>query len=165
MNKSEDKRLHPIAGAVVCLLGTMFLSLPVLAETVTGSLGEAVDGDTLILDGRNFDLSGIVSPVPGFMCTLRNRESNCGSIARGGLLDLMAGATVTCETDGSGWICSAGGYDLAQNMVHTGWAVPERDDDPRFTTQLERAQNRNQGLWRADPELTIGEIRAAGQRQ
>ncbi len=164
MSKSDDKRLPPIPGVAVCLLITMLLAVPAQAETVTGMLGEAVDGDTLILNGRNFDLSGIVAPAPGFMCTLRNRESNCGSIARGGLLDLMAGATVTCETDGAEWRCSAGGYDLAQNMVHTGWAVPARDDDPRFATQLERAQSRKQGLWHADPELTIGEIRTAGQR-
>ncbi len=160
MSKSQNNRPHLVSGAAVCLL--LAFAFPAFGETVTASLGEAVDGDTLVLNGRYLDLAGIVAPAPGFQCTLRGRQSDCGSIARGALLDLMAGAVVTCESTAGGWRCSAGGFDLAQNMVHTGWAVPARDDDPRFTAQLERAMTRNQGLWHAEPELSIGEIRSAG---
>jgi endonuclease YncB( thermonuclease family) len=137
-------------------------AIPAFGETVTAGLGEAVDGDTLVLNGRNLDIAGIVAPEPGFLCTLRGRTSDCGSIARGALLDLMAGAVVTCNSISGGWQCSAGGFDLAQNMVHTGWAVPVRDDDPRFSAQLARAMTRNQGLWHAVPQLSLGEIRSAG---
>ncbi len=142
----------------------MAFAFPALGETVTANLGEAVDGDTLVLNGRYLDLAGIVAPAPGFQCTLRGRTSDCGSIARGALLDLMAGAVVTCNSAAGGWRCSAGGFDLAQNMVHTGWAVPTRDGDPRFAAQLERAMTRNQGLWHAVPRVSLGEILTAGAR-
>lgn len=149
-----------MTGAAACFL--LAITFPASGETVTANLGEAVDGDTLVLNGRYLDLSGIVAPSPGYVCTIRGRENNCGSIARGALLDLMAGAIVTCNSDGNGWRCTAGGFDLAQNMVHTGWAVPASDNDPRFVDQLERAMTRNQGLWRAEPRLTVREIRRAG---
>ncbi len=160
MSIFQRRRPHLVSGAAVCILLTF--AFPAFAETVTAGLGEAVDGDTLVLNGRYLDLAGIVAPAPGFQCTLRGRTSDCGSIARGALLDLMAGAVVTCQTAVGGWRCMAGGFDLAQNMVHTGWAVPVRDNDVRFTTQLERAMTRNQGLWHATPDLSLGEIRTAG---
>ncbi len=162
MSKTQNTRPHLIPGAVVFFW--LAFAFPAFAETVSAGLGEAVDGDTLVLNGRYLDLAGIVAPAPGFQCTLRGRTSDCGSIARGALLDLMAGAQVTCQSAAGGWLCSAGGFDLAQNMVHTGWAVPARDNDPRFTAQLERATTRNQGLWRANPKLSISEIRRAGMR-
>jgi len=101
----------------------------VMAADVVGK-GDAVDGDTIVVAKKRFNLEGIDAPELDQRCVWPNGEIPCGDIARTALLDLVAGARVTCRpegTDAAGETigrCAADGFDIGGNMVHTGWRWP-----------------------------------------
>ena len=142
---------------VLLLVGARYDRAP--AATISSGLGEAVDGNTVILNGQYLTLHGIKAPKPGFKCVIRGRERDCGRIARAALLDLMAGATIVCESvTASTYRCKANGYDLSEGMVYVGYAVPLANAPARYHQELKRAQNKRHGLWRADPAPSVQSI-------
>ena len=123
------------------------------AEAVTGT-ATVIDGDTLEVAGRQFNLYGADAPELDQTCQWPNKTIPCGDVARTALMDLVAGVEVTCEPhskdpDG-GWLayCSADGFDLGQNMVHTGWALVARHYSSRHSSTEERAKAAKRGLWK-----------------
>lgn len=153
-----------IGCAAGCLGLFLAASNPGYAAGTSSGLGEAVDGHTVILNGQRFRLFGIVAPKPGFQCKIRGSLRDCGNIARAALLDLMAGSQITClSASGGRYRCTANGYDLSEGMVYVGWAVPLADAPTKYQSELKRAQDRQHGLWRASPALTIKSILAAGR--
>jgi endonuclease YncB( thermonuclease family) len=95
------------------------LAAPAAAETAT-----VVDGDTIRLNGKTYDLWGIDAP---------EAEQRCGSWPSGReatehLKQFIAGKAVTCEpkaTDRFGQtvaLCRAEGADLGEMMVRDGYA-------------------------------------------
>jgi len=152
----------PVLAATTVILAAMVIvgeSGSSSAASVSSNLGEAVDGNTVILDGRQFRLHGVRAPKPGFKCTIRGSERDCGRIARAALLDLMAGAHIVCESiTASAFRCTADGYDLSQGMVYVGYAVPIAGAPALYRQELKRAQDRRHGLWRAKPTLTVNAI-------
>ncbi len=132
---------------------------PSRGASVTSGFGEAIDGNTVILNGQRFTLVGIAAPKPGFECTIRGAVRDCGGIARAALLDLMAGAKIECVlATPRRYRCTANGYDLSEGMVYVGWAVPLSNAPVKYNSELNRAQARNHGLWRASPVLTVQSI-------
>ena len=118
---------------------------------------EVRDGQTLIVDGRRLRLEGIVAPALGTRCQLRGNEHDCGRISTTALMDLTAGATVTCTrreavaADGSRYArCRAGGYDLSEGMVYTGWAEADTTQMNRYTALEAAARQARRGMWRRD---------------
>ena len=118
---------------------------------------EVLDGQTLIVDGNRLRLEGIVAPPLGARCQLRGNEHDCGRISTTALMDLTAGATVTCtrrETvaaDGSRYArCRAGGYDLSEGMVYTGWAQADTAQMNRYAALETAARQARRGMWRRD---------------
>ena len=105
----------------------LLLALPTLA----GPDGPVtvIDGNTLEVAGARLRLHGIDAPDLDQPCRLRGRTQNCGVIARAALMDLTAGAELDCEmrgrdADGRALAtCTADGYDVAEGMVYTGWAL------------------------------------------
>ena len=87
------------------LLATaMTFSLLHPAHPAAGELGDAVagpatviDGDTLEVAGRRFDLLGIDAPELNQTCQWPNKEIPCGEIALGALMDLTTAVQVLCE--------------------------------------------------------------------
>lgn len=69
-------------------------------------------------------------------------------------MDLVAGATVTCKPQwqdpegGELAFCYADGFDLSENMVHTGWAHAARRYCNHYTATEERAKAAKRGVWR-----------------
>ena len=99
------------------------------ADSISSKAFTVVDGNRLSINGRTIRLTGIIAPEPGRMCVLFGKERDCGIIAKAGLSDLTAGATIVChkaaDVEGApAHRCTAGGYDLSEGMVYTGWAVP-----------------------------------------
>jgi len=116
---------------------------------------EILDGQTLIVDGHRLRLEGIAAPALGMRCQLRGNEHDCGRISTTALLDLTAGASITCilrETvamDGSRLArCRAGGYDLSEGMVYTGWAEADAAQMSRYATLETAARKARRGMWR-----------------
>ncbi len=126
---------------------------PALAEQFSAAPGkyEVEDGMTIALAGERITLRHISAPPMGTACVLRGKERDCGLISRSSLMDLSAGATIKCRRgeDGLGH-CTAGGFDLAENMVYTGWAVPNAGAPARYWVQMAGAKARKRGFWRAE---------------
>lgn len=138
----------------------------VLASILGGLPAEAdvqgkptiVDGDSLILGGQRFDLFGIDSPEPGTSCLKENgTRFDCGRIATTALLDLTAGMEVKCQPKGPAEhpateaipaLCTAGGFSLNRNMVHTGWAIADQAVSSDYVDTERKAKEAKRGLWR-----------------
>jgi endonuclease YncB( thermonuclease family) len=113
-----------------------------------------VTGDKLRLGGATYCLFGIDAPDPGQQCRRANgRTFDCARVAALALMDLTAGAKVSCQPNGAPRedctmaICRAGGFDLSANMVHTGWALNDSRQTGRYTQLQTRAKKRKHGLW------------------
>ncbi|MDP6707560.1 MAG: thermonuclease family protein [Alphaproteobacteria bacterium] len=141
------------------LAGSLFLaSIPILATPATGAdfSGEVriVDGDTLEIGGRRLRLYGIIAPVLDNRCAVAGKTIACGRVSRSALLDLTAGAKVSCDlvkggtTDEPPAICRAGGYDLSEGMTYTGWARADTETTDAYRRFERDARRHHRGLWR-----------------
>ena len=138
------------------LFATALWTLP--AEADDRGMPNIIDGDSLEIEGKRFDLFGIDSPEPGTHCQKENGKNfDCGRIATTALLDLTAGLDVTCipVTEGdqdrstpTPAHCTAGGFSLNRNMVHTGWAVADRAASNDYVETEGEAKAAKRGLWR-----------------
>lgn len=123
------------------------------ADPLTSKEFTIVDGNRLEIGGQQVRLAGIVAPSLGQECVLFGKTRDCGLIARSGLADLTAGATVICHSAGTRnavatHYCTADGYDLSEGMVYTGWAVPLEDAPRAYWRVLKSARTRPRGFWR-----------------
>ncbi len=134
---------------------------PALAEIA--GMPKIIDGDTIEVQGQAIRLYGIDAPELGQACTIKERTYDCGMVARTALLDLTAGIAVTCKLvsaeaasaepgrateDGRPGRCFAQGYDLAEGMAYTGWALAQREVSAHYLVFEERAQAAGRGLWK-----------------
>jgi endonuclease YncB( thermonuclease family) len=150
--------------SVLAVLGALLAGSSVAwpqAGDVSGT-PSVIDGRTLSIKGRLFVLFGIEVPGPGQVCERRARAYPCGNVARTALMDLVAGATVTCrpvtgerarlagrQPGGTVALCRATSTDLSWNMVHTGWALAEPTYGKRYYGAIEAAaRQRRSGLWK-----------------
>jgi endonuclease YncB( thermonuclease family) len=107
--------------------------------------------------GERIRLYGIAAPEPDQTCRWPNKVIPCGRIAGTAAMDLIAGVDrVVCETrgrDASGlWIatCSADGFDIGRNMVHTGWALAGRRESTVYADVEDQARRDKRGLWKGE---------------
>ena len=131
------------------LAGAFLLSPAGASDVLSTKTFTIVDGNRIVIDGREFRLDGIIAPELGRQCMLGGKARDCGLIARAGLLDLTAGATVTCRKAGADTHrCTADGYDLSEGMVYTGWAVPLDGAPKAYWRVLKGARERPRGFWK-----------------
>ena len=105
---------------------------PANAEDITGP-ARVIDGDTIEVAGERIRLHGIDAPENKQTCKWPGKTIPCGQLATTALMDLTAGAQITCKTrekDRYGrWVAvcyDPDGFDISRNMVHTGWALAYR---------------------------------------
>ncbi len=122
---------------------------------ITGP-AKAIEGDVIEIKGERLRLFGIDAPEPGQSCTILGNSIDCGHIAKTALMDLTAGATVVCRPTAKmrrGLVvarCSVDGFDISENMVHTGWALADPEDGSRYLAKQQEAKRAKRGLWRGD---------------
>jgi len=139
-----------IAALLVVALGVG----EVAAGEILRGRATAVDGEILAVAGREVRLAGIEAPPLGDKCPFRGRAIDCGLVARAQLADLTAGATVVCETLNREQAaipfarCEAGGYDISEGMIHTGWARVGKRAPARYRDVEQAARLAGRGLWR-----------------
>jgi len=143
--------------AVVAVL--VVTALPARAE-LTGA-AQIIDGNTLEVAGQRVELFGIDAPDLDQVCRHAGRDYECGKVARAALWDLVAGLDVVCTPEPGvptedGVVvatCTAGGFSLNENMVHTGWALADRQASDRYVAKEEEAKEARRGLWRGEFDL------------
>ena len=119
-----------------------------------GGQARVIDGKTLEVDGRRFSLFGIDAPDLGQTCPWPNKVIPCGRIARTAMMDLVAQTRVNCTPlDGKRRgirlaRCFAGGFDIAGNMVPTGWALAYRPESAAYAATESKAKKARRGLWK-----------------
>ena len=148
MRQDKAIRIGPRYRALLAGAGLLLTAaLAALAGEVT-----VIDGDTLEIDGKRYDLFAVDAPEPGQRCRIKQQSYDCGEVARTALLDLTAGVAVTCRylEAGSGTAarCSADGYDLSEGMAYTGWALADRAVSDRYLALERGAEKAKRGLWR-----------------
>lgn len=130
----------------------LFIAMPAFAADITGT-PTIIDGETLEVGGKRFKLWGIDAPDARQTCNIRRRDYNCGRISTTALMDLVAGVSVTCRpVKGSKGVarCYAGGYELSEGMIHTGWALAMPRDHARFAPIEKKAAAARRGLWQGE---------------
>ncbi|WP_299620318.1 thermonuclease family protein [Pelagibius sp.] len=152
--------------SVLIALIVLALSVPpaAMAGAADDIRGQAriIDGDSLEVAGQTLDLAGVDAPEIEQRCERRNRLYDCGRLAQAALMDLTAGTEVACRLLAAAPAgtaapplarCSAGGYDLSEGMVYTGWALmpPGPQAGGRiagFETIQDKAAEKQRGLWK-----------------
>lgn len=115
-----------------------------------GQLVQVIDGRTLLIDGRTFQLAGIQTPVPGQQCEREGRLEPCGEQAAAALakiVDLSVKPLECQPVDGEGngeVTCLVEGRDVAETLVKQGRAMATGD---RYTQAAAQARSAKLGLW------------------
>ena len=146
--------MKPIVTLAALFVATM--AAPASPQEVRGA-ALVIDGDTLSIAGQRFHLHGIDAPEDGQTCQWPGKRIPCGELARWALMDLIAGAAVSCQPVGAvledgGRVasCASGGFDLSANMVHTGWALADPATGGAYRETEARAQRKRHGMWKGD---------------
>ncbi len=130
-----------------------------IAGSYSGN-AEILTGETLKVDGKTFRLVGIDAPEKGQICINRSgKPFDCGRISATGMMDLTTGVLVRCDPVNSNEIspivavCTAGGYDLSEGMVYTGWALADPQTGAALDQFQQQAKGKKHGLWAGQFDL------------
>ncbi len=114
-----------------------------------------IDGDSLLVDGREVRLHGIDAVELHQTCREpAGREWPCGRLARAHLRKLVRDRSLTCRTideDRYGRIVARcvtdEGMDVAERMVRDGWAVAYVRHSPAYVMAERDARDARRGIW------------------
>ncbi len=141
-----------IIAALILVMGTLIAAkLDSVGQERFGGRFSAVDGDTLAHGGKRLRLIGIDAPEMGQSCMRDGAEWPCGVQAKDYLKTLLQTGTVECSGNDKDRYqrllvrCSAGGKDIAGDMVAAGFAVTT--EYFLFSREQALAQNRRAGVW------------------
>lgn len=138
---------------IVPLFILAWMNAPLMAANVDGE-ALVIDGKTLEVGGKRFRLFGIDAPDLDQTCRWPNKDIPCGKISKTAMMDLVAQTRVTCAPMAGPPAgiplarCSAGGFDIARNMVHTGWALAFRPESTLYVDTENKAKAARRGLWK-----------------
>jgi endonuclease YncB( thermonuclease family) len=133
--------------------------IPLLSFALLGAAAppqvRVVDGDTIVVGAETVRLWGVDAPEGRQTCRDRKGAAYaCGDVARDRLRQLIKGVPVTCQQrDRDGYdrlvgLCRAGGHDLGEAMVRSGWAVEYRQFSSGSYARAEsEARAARRGLW------------------
>ncbi len=113
-----------------------------------------IDGDSVVVAGREMRLQGIDAPEGRQHCTRGGADWACGEEARRHLQSLIGGRPLTCRADESDQhgrllsVCEVAGNvingrSLNAAMVDDGFAVAYG----RYRSEEQRARSARRGLW------------------
>jgi endonuclease YncB( thermonuclease family) len=122
-------------------------------EMIVGG-ARAIDGDSLIVQGRPMRLRGLDAPEARQLCTLAGQSMACGREAMRALQRWLARGPVSCighETDRYGRLlvtCRVNGADIGADLVRNGFAV----DYGGYRAEESEARAAYRGLWAGEFE-------------
>ena len=140
-----------MTAVVLPVLALILLSTSALRAE---SMAEAVDGDTLLVNGETVRLLGIDAPDKAARCRKNGDSYPCGLAAQQALAALIADAPVRCDgLEGVRFgkvivaTCRAGDIDLGHEMVRRGWARADRRYASRYEHVEAAARAAKLGIW------------------
>jgi len=143
---------------IVIAASQVLLPISVGAEQGGSIVGppKVIEGDLLKVGNTVVRLYGIDAPERDQTCRGESREYDCGYIAATGLMDLTAGlSSITCRIEGrtadGTTVASCSdphGFDLSQQMIHTGWALALPGAEARYHRIEEKSRAAKRGLWK-----------------
>ncbi|HRK25599.1 MAG TPA: thermonuclease family protein [Beijerinckiaceae bacterium] len=146
-------RLSTLVSLIVLVLlfvwSTRQMDRPVPGDPLSNGRAEAVDGDSLRMNGEEMRLLGIDAPEFSQTCKRGGQDWKCGREAAQHLRRLLARAPVTCighERDRYNRLlvtCRSLGVDLGAAQVKAGMAIA---NGGYFVEEAE-ARNESRGLW------------------
>ncbi len=133
------------------------LALSWLRFGTSGAHGQArvIDGDSLVVNGREVRLKGIDAPEGRQTCRRNDATWACGEEARRHLTGLISNRQVRCggaESDQHGRLlgtCEVAGRSLNAAMVEDGYAVSYGGT---YQREEARARGERRGLWSGEFE-------------
>lgn len=156
-----DKRFILLAFAA-------FAAVPAEANILSGP-ATVVDGDTIEMTGTRIRLLGIDAPESAQQCQREGQPWACGTEATATLHEILASQPLECRSEGTDMYgrtlatCRNAVFDLGQEMVRRGMALPSSDAPPEYSQAQEIARQLRYGLWSAEFQ-TPAEWRAANPR-
>ena len=136
----------------LALLVTVAPAPTAASNAITGQ-PRIIDGDTIEVAGERIRLHGIDAPESKQTCEWPGKTIPCGRLATLALMDLTAGAEVTCKTrekDRYGrWVAvcyDPDGFDIGRNMVHTGWALAYRQYSTDYVGTEDNSREAKRGM-------------------
>lgn len=129
------------------------MAFPLQAQSSFTGTADAIDGDSLTVNGIEVRLFGIDAPEGQQKCSRDGREWPCGEAAAGKLRSLVEGQTVTCRVRGRDTygravsVCYAGPLELNRTMVAQGWATAFREYAQDYVADEVRAKAARVGIW------------------
>lgn len=130
---------------VVCLLA---LAMLMRDERIAGG-AVAIDGDTLVMDGRRIRLRGLDAPELAQTCERAGVTYRCGEEARAAARALVVGQPVSCLARGRDRYdrllatCAVRGLDIGADLVRRGLAVSFGG----YESEEREARDARRGLW------------------
>lgn len=154
-----------------CVVGLLLGLLLVVVKTVAGLSVEqgyprVVDGDTVVLNGKNIRLQGIDAPETRQTCNDRyGSVYQCGVVSTNKLKWKIGKRPVICSLEDEkdyygryiGYFSLSSPMDVAKSlnawMVYWGYAVSYRYYSTEFVPQEDRAKLLRRGLWSGTFEM------------
>ncbi|CAN1510836.1 COG1525 Micrococcal nuclease (thermonuclease) homologs [Rhabdaerophilaceae bacterium] len=160
----SQKRFLPAATLIVLgvLVAAALNRRP--QEMVTG-VARAIDGDSLVVSGREMRLKGLDAPEGRQLCSVANQSIPCGRQATQALQRWLARGPATCtgdEIDRYGRLlvhCRINGTDINADLVRQGFAV----DYGGYAAEEREAKTAYRGIWAGEferPETYRQRLRA-----
>lgn len=143
-------------GTVVSILVAVSAAALLYVDWGSRHRAHAIDGDTILMDGRHLRLAGIDAPELKQQCRdADGRWYNCGLIAKAALEMLIhPPANLECRDIGERSynravvICTVDGADLGGTMVWLGHAIDlTMFSHGRYAVQQEAARGARRGIW------------------
>ena len=136
-------------GATLLLL----CASPGAAQAPVSGIGQAKDGDSLMVGGTEVRLFGIDAPEWDQYCQKNGQDWSCGTAAADKLAELVTGRHVVCSSVGMDehkrvlGRCMAGATDVNRAMVASGYAVAFRRYSSDYVSAEESAKVNKRGIW------------------
>ena len=132
------------------------LLFPTVGLAQTGP-AQVIDGDGLVVGGRELRLDGIDAPEWKQTCRRDGSDWYAGREATAALRSLVAGRTVSCHDTGARSyrrivaVCYLRGEDVGALMVRLGWAFDApKYSAGRYAAAEAEARLAGRGLWQGE---------------
>lgn len=139
-----------LPAAAILALGLVAIAILGRApDEIIAGAARAIDGDSLVVGGREMRLKGLDAPEARQTCEIAGRETPCGREASAALRRWLARGLVTCignELDRYGRLlvtCRVNGQDIGADLVRNGFAV----DYGAYASEEREAAAAFRGIW------------------